>query len=57
MVRGMARFVGEDNGQDLIEYALLSSLLAVACITVLLQLSQMREFLTAAGTTLNAAIP
>ena len=57
MARVMTRFVGEDTGQDLIEYALLTALLAIACITVLLQLTQMREFLNAAGTALASAIP
>jgi pilus assembly protein Flp/PilA len=28
-----ARFIKEDEGQDLIEYALLAALIAVACIT------------------------
>jgi Flp pilus assembly pilin Flp len=57
MVRLMTRFFGGDDGQDLIEYALLTSLLAVACITGILQLSQMVEFFAAAGAALKAAIP
>jgi Flp pilus assembly pilin Flp len=56
MKRALRQFIGEDEGQDLIEYALLCALLAVACTTVLLNLSQMREFLAAAGAALRAAI-
>jgi Flp pilus assembly pilin Flp len=56
MERALRQFIGDDGGQDLIEYALLCALLAVACITVLLQLTQIREFFAAAGAALDAAI-
>jgi pilus assembly protein Flp/PilA len=31
----IARFVRDEEGQDLIEYSLLAALIAVACVTVL----------------------
>jgi Flp pilus assembly pilin Flp len=31
----LARFIKEEEGQDLIEYALLAALIAVACIVIL----------------------
>jgi pilus assembly protein Flp/PilA len=34
-----ARFVREENGQDLIEYALLGSLIAVACVLAMSSLA------------------
>jgi len=57
MTRSLARLAREEEAQDLIEYALLSALLGVACITALLNLSQMREFMGKAGDALAAAIP
>ncbi len=45
----------DENGQDLIEYALLSSLLGVACITGILQLTRIEEFFAAAGRALRSA--
>ena len=53
----MARqFFRDEQAQDLIEYALLTALLAVACITAILNLTQMREFFARAGQALNDAI-
>ena len=52
----MALFFREEDGQDLIEYALLCALLAIACITAILGLTQIREFFAAAGTALDNAI-
>jgi pilus assembly protein Flp/PilA len=34
-----ARFVRQENGQDLIEYALLGSLIAVACVLAMSSLA------------------
>ncbi len=50
------RFFLENDAQDLIEYALLSALLAIACIAGILQLSGIREFFAAVGRVLDAAI-
>jgi len=50
------RLLREEQAQDLIEYALLSALLAVACITGILQLTQIREFFAAVGAALDGAI-
>ncbi|HTH01406.1 MAG TPA: hypothetical protein VL882_14145 [Vicinamibacterales bacterium] len=50
------RLFRDENGQDLIEYALLAALLAVACITGILQLSGIREFFAAAGQALRDAL-
>ena len=56
-MRSVARsFVRQDDGQDLIEYALLCALLAVACITGILNLTRIIEFFTAAGVALDNAI-
>jgi Flp pilus assembly pilin Flp len=52
----LACLARDEAGQDLIEYALLSALLAVATIFALLSLSQMREFMARAGQALNDAI-
>jgi len=52
----VAHLALDDGGQDLIEYALLSAVLGVACITALLGLSQMREFLARAGQALVDAL-
>lgn len=57
MTQWLTRFGREESGQDLIEYALLCALLAVACITGILQLTQIVQFFEAAGTALNTAIP
>lgn len=51
----MRRLLREDGGQDLIEYALLCSLLAVACIGGILELSRIIEFFEAVGVALEAA--
>lgn len=56
MRRRLTQFAQDDSGQDLIEYALLSALLGVACITSLLSLSQMREFFARAGQALRDAL-
>jgi Flp pilus assembly pilin Flp len=50
------RLLSEREGQDLIEYALLSALLAIACITSILQLTQIVEFFEMVGTILQDAI-
>ena len=50
------RLVREERAQDLIEYALLSALLAVACITGILELTRVVEFFAAVGAVLDAAI-
>jgi Flp pilus assembly pilin Flp len=56
MTVDLVQLTREDDGQDLIEYALLAGLLAVACIALLLELTQMREFLARAGQALTNAI-
>lgn len=50
------RLIREQQGQDLIEYALLASLLAVACITGILELTRIVEFFEAVGVILQNAI-
>jgi Flp pilus assembly pilin Flp len=50
------RFVRQDEGQDLIEYALLCALLAVACITGILNLTRILEFFARVGVVLDRAI-
>jgi Flp pilus assembly pilin Flp len=50
------RLLNETQGQDLIEYALLSALLAIACIGSILQLTQIVEFFEMVGTILQDAI-
>jgi Flp pilus assembly pilin Flp len=56
-MRSMARrFVRQDDGQDLIEYALLCALLGVACITGILNLTRIVEFFERAGLALRDAI-
>jgi Flp pilus assembly pilin Flp len=52
----LARFAREEEAQDLIEYALLSALLAVTCITGILQLTRIVEFFELVGAFLDAAI-
>jgi Flp pilus assembly pilin Flp len=52
----IARFFREEEAQDLIEYALLCALLAVACITGILELTKIVAFFAAAGAALDAAI-
>lgn len=56
MTQRMTRFIRNDEGQDLIEYALLSALLALVCITAALQLTQVREFFVVVGQFLDGAI-
>lgn len=56
MLEMISRLSSEEHGQDLIEYALLCALLAIACIVGILQLSQIREFFARAGAALDAAI-
>ena len=51
--RGVIR---QDEGQDLIEYALLCALLGVACITGILNLTRIVEFFAAVGAVLDGAI-
>jgi len=56
MTSVLARFVNEEKAQDLIEYALLCALLAVACITGILELTQILGFLEDVGAFLEGAI-
>jgi len=56
MSSSLIRLFREERGQDLIEYALLSALLAVACITGILELTRIIEFFEALGIALNNAI-
>ena len=56
MKRLVTQLVREEDGQDLIEYALLSALLAIACITGILQLTGIQAFLAAAGQALVDAL-
>ncbi|MDQ3347856.1 MAG: Flp family type IVb pilin [Acidobacteriota bacterium] len=56
MTRRLTRLAREEDAQDLIEYALLSALLALVCITAALQLTQIREFFVAVGQILDEAI-
>ena len=56
-MRSAVRSFGrQDDGQDLIEYALLCSLLAVACITGILNLTRIVEFFARVGVVLDNAI-
>jgi len=55
MRRAVHMFIRRDDGQDLIEYALLCSLLAVGCITGILNLTRILEFFAAVGVALDAA--
>jgi len=50
------RLAREEGAQDLIEYALLSAVLAVACITGILELTRIVEFFAAVGAVLDGAI-
>jgi len=56
MKRTATRFLREDAAQDLIEYALLAALLAVACIAGILQLTGIKGFFAAAGQALVDAL-
>ena len=50
------RLIREEQAQDLIEYALLTALLALACIAAILQLTGIKEFFAAVGRALASAI-
>ena len=50
------RLIHHDEAQDLIEYALLSALLAVACITAILELTRIKQFFIVLGDVLRSAI-
>ena len=53
----IARFVREEEGQDLIEYSLLAALIAVACILAMQTLAtDINEIFGAIGTALDDAI-
>jgi Flp pilus assembly pilin Flp len=52
----MYRLIWEEQAQDLIEYALLSACLAVACIAGILEISRIVEFFAAVGAALDNAI-
>ena len=56
MKRTATRLVREERAQDLIEYALLTALLALACITGILQLTGIKQFFAAAGQALVDAL-
>jgi len=56
MQRAAIRFVRDEQAQDLIEYALLTGLLAVACIVGILQLTGIIDFFTAVGRALASAL-
>jgi Flp pilus assembly pilin Flp len=56
-MKNAARSFGrQEEGQDLIEYALLCALLGVACITGILNLTRIIEFFAAVGVVLDNAI-
>jgi Flp pilus assembly pilin Flp len=56
-MRSAARsFIRQDEGQDLIEYALLCALLGVACIAGILNLTRIIDFFERAGLALRNAI-
>ena len=50
------RLLKEEDAQDLIEYSLLCALLAVACITGILELTRIVEFFEAVGLFLDGAV-
>lgn len=56
MKRTAIRLVREETAQDLIEYALLAALLAVACIVGILQLTGIKDFFVTVGQALANAI-
>ena len=56
MNRTATQFLRDERAQDLIEYALLAALLAVACITGILQLTGIIEFFATVGKALADAI-
>ena len=56
MKRVVIEFVGNEDAQDLIEYALLTALLAVACIVGILELTRIKDFFARAGQALLGAI-
>ena len=52
----VARFVRDEEGQDLIEYSLLAALIAVACIAAMKALAvNINGIFTSIGTALTAA--
>jgi pilus assembly protein Flp/PilA len=54
----IARFVREEEGQDLIEYSLLAALVAVACIAAMnLLATDINEIFAAIGAALDGAVP
>ena len=56
-MRSVARSLfRQDEGQDLIEYSLLSALLGVACITGILNLTRVIEFFERVGLALQNAL-
>ena len=56
MNRTVMQFVRDEDAQDLIEYALLAALLAVACIAGILELTKIKDFFARAGQALAGAI-
>ena len=55
MKKTATRLVRQETGQDLIEYALLAALLAIACIAGILQLTGIRKFFQTVGAALASA--
>ena len=56
MTCAVRRLLRDDQGQDLIEYALLCGLLALACIAGILELTRIVEFFAAVGAVLDNAL-
>ena len=54
--RALCGLSDDEAGQDLIEYSLLTALLAVACITSILEITRIVKFFEAVGTLLQNAI-
>ena len=53
MESALFRLLREDQAQDLIEYALLCALLAMACITGILELTRIVNFFARVGVALG----
>lgn len=55
MMPCLQQFLHDESAQDLIEYALLSAVLGIGCITGILQLAGLRQFMEMVGDALTAA--
>ena len=55
-MRMISRLLNDESGQDLIEYALLCSLLGVGCIVGILELTRVVDFFEYVGGFLENAI-